>query len=94
MRHSVIAGLLACTVIFGPERFPLDGGTHTEIRAQFCAHTWVGVANAFVTVEMRTYERTQNKDGTYTVTVLSNGEDGWTAAATIPLYVTTKEPAP
>lgn len=93
MKRPILA-LLACAVIFGPERFPLNGGMHTEIRAQFCAHTWGEKANAVITVEMRTYERTQNTDGSYTVTILSGGEDGWTTAATIPLYVTTQEPAP
>ena len=91
-RRSCALAALACALVFGPERFPLDGGVHTEIRVQVCTQPW-GYANAYLTIGMRTYERTQNKDGSYTDTVLSTGEDGWTDAR-ISLWITTQEPAP
>lgn len=95
MKHRAAAffvSVLACTLVWGPERFPLGAGVHTEVRVQFCAHPW-GHANAYLMVGMRTYERTLNANGTYTTTVLSAGEDGW-AGTTIPLWVPTQEPAP
>ena len=94
MRQGVIAALVACTVIFGPERFPLDGVTHTELRISLCTqYGWTGEESA-VLVETRTYERTQNKDLSYTTTMLSTGEDGWTEASRTLLDIVVREPKP
>lgn len=82
------AVILACVVIFGPERFPLGAGMHTEIRVQLCTHTGWNNGETVVSVETRTYERTQNQDGSYTTMMLSHGEDGWTAASTTHLDIT------
>ena len=91
MSTRAAAVVLGCALIFGPERFPLGGGVHTEIRVQFCAHAWGG---AHLVVGTRTYERTQNRDGTYTETPLStDGEGGWRETR-VNLHVTTREPPP
>lgn len=78
--------VLACMVIFGPERFPLDGGMHTEFRVTVCTETWWSGHESAVVVESRTYERVPQKDGRYITTVLSAGEDGWTEAGQSVIY--------
>ena len=54
MSARAAAVVLGCALIFGPERFPLGAGVHTEIRVEFCAESWAA-ANTWVIVSMRTY---------------------------------------
>lgn len=92
MKHRAAASLLsvlACTLVWGPERFPLGAGMHTEIRVRLCA----GYSGSYLSIGSRTYERTLHGDGSYTTTVLSTGENGWSETS-IPLYVTGQEPKP
>ena len=79
---------MACLVIFGPERFPIDEFLHQELRVRFCPDAGPGPR---IVVEMRTYERTMTKDG-YEETPISSGPDGWHQEKSIPLYLTTDKP--
>ena len=82
---------LACTLLF-VERFPLDGIVHTELRGQLCTHN----SEPHVHMESRTYERTQQQDGTYAVRLLTTAggdAEGWQLVKDVRLYVTTDAPA-
>ncbi len=48
--------LLACLLLFGPERIPLDAVTQWEIRVRLCER-------GHVVVETRTYERVRAREG-------------------------------
>ena len=87
---------LACALLYGPERIPLDeAGGQWEIKVELCTTYW----QQTVSVQTRTYERTQRKDGTYRYRTLdgkgdfTEAQDGWWHEDTsVPLYVTPTAP--
>lgn len=50
-RHAI---LIACVLLFGPVRFPMDdAGTHWEIRGRLCS----SYGSSRIEIETRTYQR-------------------------------------
>lgn len=89
--------MLACALLYGPERIPLDAGLQWEIRVRLCTPLW---SLPSVVVEERTYERTQVKDGTYRYRhpnaraeeALKPSEDWWKETKRVQLFTTTTAP--
>ena len=92
--RSLALTVLACTLLFGPERIPLDGITHWEIRGSLCTRN----NEPWIIVETRTYERVIAPDGKVEIRVPGPKEEadaeGWRLLKETRLYVTTSPPAP
>ena len=78
--------MLACAVVFGPERIPLDDVTHWEVRVKLCTQ----YNEPHLIVESRTYERTRTADGGE-IRPFGDG-DGWRQEKDVRLYITHQEP--
>ena len=89
LRHSCrhVVAFLACLVIFGPERFPIDEIIHQDIRVRLCSD----FPGTRIIVESRTYERVRVPGG-YEETPISSGPQGWREEKTIRLYHTIEKP--
>ena len=96
LARSLTGTVLTCVLLFGPERIPLDeAGGQWELQVKLCSSYW----QQAVIVQTRTYERTQERDGTYRYRPLGGKGDftevqegWWRDDKTVPIYLTPTPP--
>lgn len=87
--HAAVL-LASCLTLFGPEIYPLDQVTHTELRVLLCTR----YNGQHLIVEARTYERERRPDGTFVFKFLSGHphSEGWVGVKDIPVFVSPIRP--